>query len=174
MLTGFMGAGKSSVGRILAKRLGWSFLDLDEQIQRDTGATIREIFEKQGEEAFRELEARAVALVPFLNNFVIATGGGAVLREENRAHLSRSGFVVNLYASADAILSRLSPAHLRERPLIAGKTPEETRAAVEKLLAEREPFYAQADFRLDTTALAPEEAAAEILRRLPDRLERQR
>lgn len=173
VLTGFMGTGKTAVGRILAQKLGYSFLDMDEQIERDAGLPIRKIFRKRGEAAFREMEQRAVELVCLLDRFVIATGGGAVLRPANREALGRNGFLVNLSASVEEILRRLSPDHLRNRPLLAGRgrgapEPEATRKAAEKLLAEREPAYARCDLRLDTTGRKPEEVAAEILRRLPD------
>lgn len=158
ILTGFMGAGKSSVGRLLAGKLGCPFIDLDAEIVAMAGRSVTEIFDKAGEAAFRILESACLERALRQGVAVIATGGGAVIADTNRALMRVSGVVVNLTASFDRIMERL--AGTTDRPLYAGDDPV-TRAKT--LLEQREQFYNDADIRIDTDGKSVEDVAAEIL-----------
>lgn len=143
-LTGFMGTGKSTVGRTLAARLGRPFVDLDAEIERRAGRSIRQIFADVGEPEFRRLESRTLEeLAP--SDIVLATGGGAVLAAENRATMRRNGPVVCLQAGVAEILRRTGRDD--SRPLLAG---EDREARVRRLLAERATAYADADWMIET------------------------
>lgn len=159
-LLGFMGSGKSAIGRELARRLDVPFADLDERIESAVGASIATIFAEQGEAAFRGHESRALhatqALYP--QGIVIATGGGVVTDPANLDWMSGHGRTVWLDASLDAIEARVS--RDGSRPLFGD------RAALEQLLAGRRPAYARAQVRVDTTVLNPPAAAEAILRAL--------
>ena len=159
ILTGFMGSGKSSVGRVLARRLEWPFVDLDAVIVDRAGKSINEIFAQKNEPAFRALESACLEQVLGKGRAVVATGGGVVIAEHNREMMARQGRVVNLVVSLDQVLKRLEGA--TDRPLFAGKDAAE---AVATLMAEREQFYAAADIRIDTNGKSVEDVAAEILR----------
>ncbi|MBI2354820.1 MAG: shikimate kinase [Deltaproteobacteria bacterium] len=156
-----MGSGKSSVGRLLAQSLGLPFIDLDEVIVAAAGKTINAVFAEEGEPAFRALESACLERVLEGARGVIATGGGAVVAEQNRRLMQRYGTVINLTASLPRLLERLSGSE--DRPLYAGERPEER---MRRLLEEREQFYAAADIRIDTDAKSVEDVAAEILRYL--------
>lgn len=135
-LVGLMGAGKTSVGRLLARRLGKAFCDCDQEIERATGVKIPVIFEIEGEAGFRAREAKLLAGLANRRNIVLATGGGAVLSGENRALLAANGVVVYLRAAARDLWSRTR--HDKNRPLL--KTAEPL-AKLEQLFAERDPLY---------------------------------
>lgn len=135
-LVGLMGAGKTSVGKLLARHLGKAFYDCDEEIERATGVKIPVIFEIEGEAGFRAREARMLAELASRRNIVLATGGGAVLSADNRRLLAGHGVVVYLRAAAPDLWSRTR--HDRNRPLL--KTGEPL-ARLEQLLAERDPLY---------------------------------
>jgi len=158
ILTGFMGAGKSSVGRALADKLRCPFIDLDAEITGRAGRSINEIFAKDGEAAFRVLESACLEQVLHLRVAVIATGGGAVIADANRALMRATGVVVNLTASFDRIMERLSGD--TSRPLYAGNDPAKRAKA---LMEQREQFYNDADIRIDTDGKSVEDVAAEIL-----------
>jgi shikimate kinase len=160
-LTGFMGCGKTSVGRVLSERLGYRFVDLDEAIVAEAGVSIKEIFASQGEPAFRQLESQVLQRVALGAGIVVSTGGGAVLAEGNRAVMREAGSIVNLTASVEAIAARLSGD--RERPLLAGDASSER---IRNMLETREPYYADADLRIDTTAKTVAAVTAEILQAL--------
>jgi len=159
VLTGFMGSGKSTVGRLLAERLGYAYCDLDEYIVTETGSSVNELFARYGEPHFRQMEHEAVRKVAAGSRQVIATGGGAVINPENRRLMHECGMVVNLQASVQAICSRLR--HATDRPLLKADNSLEKVAA---MLAEREQYYADADIRIDTTGKKVEDIVAEILR----------
>ncbi|MBI1920901.1 MAG: shikimate kinase [Geobacter sp.] len=165
ILTGFMGSGKSSVGRIVAKRLGYEFRDLDAVIMEEAGLSINDIFSRHGEEHFRAVESRAVERVAGSTALVVATGGGAVISTENRRLFRSSGIVINLMASMESILNRLR--NDSSRPLLRGPDREEK---ISRLLSEREACYADADIRIDTTGKKVEDVAAEILTYLKGKL----
>jgi shikimate kinase len=135
-LVGLMGAGKTSVGRLLAKRFGKTFYDCDLEIERRTGVKIPVIFDIEGEAGFRNREANVLSELVELNDIVLATGGGAILRDENRQALMRRGTVVYLRASLDDLWQRTR--HDRNRPLLHTPDP---RAKLEELFAQRDPLY---------------------------------
>jgi len=160
-LVGYRGTGKTTVARVLAERLGWSWLDADTALESKFGRAIAEIFASEGEAAFRDMEAEVLAEVCQLSRHVIATGGGVVLRAANRERMRRAGRVVWLTADHDTIWSRLQAdaAAGRSRPALTVGG----RAEVEELLRIREPLYrACADWIVETGGRAPEEIAEEI------------
>jgi shikimate kinase len=163
VLTGPMGSGKTSVGRLLALQLGYDFVDLDALIVEQEGSSINEVFARGGEQVFREMETASLATLADRTRMVLSTGGGVVLREENRLLLRMIGHVVNLTASVATLAERLAQAG--DRPLLQGEESREERLG--RILRERERFYADADIRIDTTGKTLEDVAAEILRRLP-------
>ncbi len=149
-LTGFMGSGKSSLGRRLAAELSWPLIDTDAEIERRAGMTIPEIFERQGEDAFRELESRVITDAAASDeDTVVALGGGAVCREGVMEMLSAAGVTVYLKMSPARLVSRMSPVGRAKRPKIAGMGDAELTAFIEKTLPEREKFYNRATFVLD-------------------------
>ena len=161
-LIGFMGTGKSTVGRMLAAEIGFAFTDLDEVITREAGQSVAQIFAAEGETGFRAREARAVQTVSGLRKTVVATGGGAACREANLVTMLASGRVVALSAPPAEVIRRTGTGP--GRPLLHAKADPEGIAAV--LLAEREPFYARAHHRIDTAGKSPGEVAREIIARL--------
>lgn len=145
-LVGLMGAGKTTVGRALAKRLNKQFIDSDHEIEARTGASIPLIFEIEGEASFRQREAEVIRDLTAQQDIVLATGGGAVLNAENRAYLKSRGTVIYLRASVNSILQRTS--HDKNRPLLQTADPRKT---IEDLSRTREPFYNEvADIVIDT------------------------
>lgn len=158
-LVGLSGAGKSSVGRGLAARLGWPLLDTDALIVRDAGREIQAIFAAEGEVHFRDLETAALERALDQAPAVIATGGGIVLRPDNRELLQRAR-VAWLDAPTEALVARLL-AHDEVRPLVHGERPAER---LEALRLARAPIYAEvADIRIDTDGRSVEQLVAEIL-----------
>jgi len=158
VLIGFMGCGKTSVGRALAALLGWRFVDLDGLIERRTGHSIAEIFRERGEAAFREEELAAAIEASHDERTVVAAGGGAFAQTETRRILSRDAATVFLECDLEVLLARI-PADGR-RPL-AGN-----RETMRRLYADREPAYRLADRVVDATRAAPRELATEIVRGL--------
>jgi shikimate kinase len=162
LLVGPRGSGKTSVGRALAGQLGWRFVDADEELQRRAGRTIREIIEAEREAGFREREAAVLADLCAQDDAVIATGGGAVLRADNRERLRSAGRVVLLMADVDTLHRRISadPASAATRPNLAGGG----RAELEGQLAARLGHYREvAHLTLDTAGRSPEELAGLIV-----------
>ncbi len=159
-LTGFSGTGKSTVGPLVAERLGFRFVDLDAEIERTAGRPVAEIFRAEGEEAFRRYETEALRRLGAAGGLVVATGGGVVLRPENRRLMAETGLVVCLEARPETILRRLAD-QVPTRPLLAGPDPA---ARIAGLKEYRQPFYATADWVVYTDLLTPEEAAAEVVR----------
>ena len=163
ILTGFMGTGKTSVGRRLAKRLGWRFTDVDELIESGAGVSIAEIFSKRGEPVFRRLEQRHLSRVMRGDHQVIATGGGAFIDPENARRLKACGTVVCLTAQPKAIASRLGR-RLARRPLLQGAPNPLGR--IKALLAARAKAYAQADLTVATDELTVEQVVERLWERL--------
>jgi len=167
-----MGAGKSTVGALVARRLGWSFMDTDEEVARSTGQAVSELFGSVGEQVFREEEARAlIAAVAGTSTVVVSVGGGAVLDPSNRAILRRSGLVVWLRARLETLAERVGDG--TGRPLLAGVgstsvagTPLQ---ALVRLEVERNPLYFEvADAVVDVDGVSAEELAecvAELVER---------
>lgn len=145
-LVGLMGAGKTTVGKHLAKRLGKRFYDSDHEIESRTGVNIPVIFELEGEAGFRKRESAVISELCQLQDIVLATGGGAVLARQNRENLSRNGFVVYLCANVQELWHRTK--NDKNRPLLQTENP---RTKLEKLFAERDPLYREiADIVVDT------------------------
>lgn len=149
-LIGFMGCGKSTVGRNLARALNWKFIDLDQFIQEQEGLSITEIFNQQGEEVFRLLEKNALEKAATLENVVIATGGGAPCHHNNLERMKESGLTIYLKLEPEGLLERLLAAR-KSRPLIANKSDDELLLFIREKLAEREPFYNQASVIADAS-----------------------
>ena len=158
-LIGPMGAGKSAVGRQLARTLHLTFVDSDDEVESRTGVDIAFIFEKEGEEGFRKREAAAIDDLTKMDNVVLATGGGAVIDADNRSHLGGRGFVVYLYTTVDQQVTRTKKG--RERPLIEGG---DRRAILEELLVQRDPLYREiADLVVETDGRKVHSVASEIV-----------
>jgi len=154
VLTGFMGTGKTTIGQLVADRLGWRFVDTDRLIEARAGCSIAQIFAAQGEPAFRALESQICTEVAGLRRTVIATGGGTWLALLNREQLSASSVVICLRATANQLAERL--ASDRERPLLAGAETIEARAVrLGELLATREAIYATIPHAIDVAGFSP-------------------
>lgn len=164
-LVGPMGAGKSTIGRQLARSLQREFHDSDREIELRTGVDIPFIFEKEGEAGFRRREAEIIDALTRRQGIVLATGGGAVTREENRRHLAERGAVIYLHTSVDQQLART--ARDRNRPLLQTENP---RARLEALMAEREPLYRElACLVIETDGRSVKDVVREIVQRLETR-----
>ncbi len=145
-LVGLPGSGKSTVGRQLARRLGLAFTDSDHVIEQRIGCHIRDFFEREGEAAFRDIEAQVIAELAASGSGVLATGGGTVLRSENRAHLRSGGQVVYLRSSPEELFRRLR--HDTQRPLLQVADPL---TRLRDLFAQRDPLYREAaHFTIET------------------------
>jgi len=160
LLSGMMGSGKSSVGRALAERLGWEFIDTDERVETACGLKIDELFRREGEAAFREREREVIESLP-QRRAVVALGGGAVLSLENRASLRSKGISVWLEAKPETLALRISTEDAR--PLLVGATGEARIERLRELEAERGAAYAQADLRIPTDERSIEEVCAAVL-----------
>jgi shikimate kinase len=158
VLVGFMCAGKTAVGEILARRLGWAFVDLDRLIEEREGRPVREIFAGGGEAAFRRAEAEVSDSVAEWGRVVLAPGGGWVANAARREPPGDGTLRVWLRVSPEEVMRRSASAP-GSRPLLAGPDPL---AAARRLLAEREPRYAASDLALDTEGRTPDEIAAEL------------
>lgn len=168
VLVGPMGAGKTSIGRRLAERMGLRFVDADREIEAHTGASVATIFECEGEAGFRGRERALLAQLLDGAGQLVATGGGAVLAAENRALLRARGFVVHLHADVDAQVARL--ARDRTRPLL--QRPDRD-AVLHALAEQRAPLYAEvADLRYDTSRQSCGDAAASLAQLLATRWQR--
>ena len=161
-LVGPMGAGKSAVGRQLARLLHLDFVDSDEEIEARTGVDIPFIFEKEGEAGFRKREAKVIDDLTRRERIVLATGGGAIVDAANRNHLGARGFVIYLHTTVDQQLARTRKG--RERPLLDKDDP---RTVLEALMKIREPLYREiADLTVDTDGRKVKAVATEILDKL--------
>jgi shikimate kinase len=165
VLVGMMGAGKSSIGRKLAAKLGLPFVDADAEIERAAGMSISEIFAKHGEPYFRAGEARVIARLLEGGPQVLATGGGAFMNPESRAAIRAKGISVWLRAEYEVLIRRIKRRH--DRPMLQTDDPDET---LKRLLAERDPVYAEADVAVHSRDVPHETIIAEILAALAPRL----
>lgn len=163
ILTGFMGTGKTSLGKLLAIKLGRPFVDIDKMIEEDTKLSIPKIFEQYGEQHFRELERLAVKELSERRGLVIATGGGTVKDEENLRLLKSSGVLICLTTEPEEILYRT--ARRGERPVLDGGGDKRLET-IKKLLAERKQFYDRADYQVDTTEWSPLQIIEDICKYL--------
>ena len=163
ILTGFMGTGKTSLGKLLATKLGRPFVDIDKKIEAEQKLSIPKIFEQFGEEHFRALEKSAVKELSERRGLVIATGGGTIKDEENLRLLKSSGVLICLTTEPEEIFSRT--ARRGERPVLDGGGDERL-ATIKKLLAERKKFYDRADYQVDTTEWSPLQIIDDICRYL--------
>lgn len=159
ILTGFMGAGKSTVGMRLAERLKMEFVDLDREIEKVTGMSVNQIFKRYGEIRFRSEENLMVEKLAKRDGLVIATGGGTILREENMQILRNNGIIILLEASPEDIFARVSRKR-GTRPLLRKNLTIEN---IEAMLADRDPFYQQADHRINTSGKDLDTIVKEIM-----------
>jgi len=157
-LVGFMGTGKTSVGRLVAEQLHFEFLDTDDLIQTRTGRTIADIFAKDGEPAFRALERQVVSELAARSKTMISTGGGLPTNSENLAALKIHALVICLWASPEKIWERVR--YQSHRPLLHDPNPQKK---IRELLALREPFYKQADVLINTDQRSAREVAQQIV-----------
>jgi len=158
VLFGFMGAGKTVVGKEVARRLMMEFVDMDDVIEEKEGCPISEIFAEKGERHFREVEADVVGSLSGRNGLVIATGGGVVVNRDNVDVLQVSGTGICLTACPEVIYERVK--HQSHRPLLVTDAPLEK---IKSLLRYRAPFYARVKYRIDTSELAAESVVEKVL-----------
>jgi shikimate kinase len=155
---GLMGAGKTTIGRLLAKQMGREFYDSDHEIERKTGVKIPLIFELEGESGFRKRETTAIDELSQLDNVIVATGGGAVQLQENRDYLKKTGKVIYLRAKVNDLYQRTR--NDKSRPLLQGANPKQK---LEQLYVARDPIYsALADYIVDTGAQSANEITSRI------------
>lgn len=159
ILTGFMGTGKSVVGKIIAKKTGLAFVDTDELIVDKAGKSISSIFEEDGEGAFRQIEAQVISEACKIKGRVISTGGGAVTIEDNLRIMKESGVLLALTASSDVIMKRIE--NEGHRPLLKD---DNSKKKIEELIFSREPYYKKADIVIDTSNLSPNDVAEKIIK----------
>jgi shikimate kinase len=168
VMVGMMGAGKSSVGRRLALRLGLPFVDADSEIEQAANATINEIFERHGEAYFRDGERRVIRRLLDGSPKVLATGGGAFMQPDTRTAIKENAISIWLKADRDLIMSRVK--RRSNRPLLKTADPE---AVIDRLIAERHPTYAEADIHVQSRDVAHEVVIDDILAALADHLSRE-
>ena len=154
VLVGFMGAGKSTVGRLVATRMGWSFVDLDQLIAAREGATVAELFRTRGEAGFRQAELQAAQAATTHERVVIAAGGGAFAQEATREVLARGALTAWLRCDFDVLLARVGDG--------TGRPLAESRATMRGILHAREPFYRLADLVVDSSRALPGDLADQI------------
>ncbi|HZF01823.1 MAG TPA: shikimate kinase [Methylomirabilota bacterium] len=157
-LIGFMGTGKTSVGRLVAEQLHFDYLDTDEMIQTQTGKTVADIFKTDGEKIFRGLEEKVVKDLVNRTKTVVSAGGGLPINPKNLAGLKTHALVVCLWASPEKIWERVK--NQSHRPLLHDENPQ---AKIRELLAAREPFYKQADVLLNTELRSLREVAQQVV-----------
>lgn len=163
ILTGFMGTGKSHAGKIIAEKTGYEFVDTDEIIERREQKSISEIFESEGEEKFREIEARTLTSLLDGKRQVISTGGGAITYENNFQRMREAGVIVALTASVNEIHKRVK--NDVNRPLLNVKG---SRTKIKEMLEDRMDHYLKADLKIDTDNKSPEDVADEIIKKIDE------
>lgn len=164
ILTGFMGTGKSEVGKRLAARLGWRFIDTDVLIEQEAGMSITRLFADKGEPHFRGLEQQVITRVSMEKDVVIATGGGTIVNQANADRLTAGGTVICLTATPEVILSRVQGN--TNRPLLQGDDPL---GKIRMLLQSRADAYARADLAIDTSHLGVDEVVDAVQKALKER-----
>jgi shikimate kinase len=161
-LIGFMGCGKSTLGRKLASELNLTFIDLDTFLEEKYFRTIPQIFAEEGEDAFRRKERNVLEEVSAFDDVIVATGGGAPCFFDNMELLNASGFCVFLDVATDSLVYRLIHAKT-ERPLIKGKSPEELHDFIEMMMQKRRPFYEKAKYILRGSEISPDQVIKIVL-----------
>lgn len=149
-LLGLTGAGKSTIGKLLANKLSFPFIDLDEVIRFETRRSIEDIFEKEGEAHFRKLESKYLRNIAKVDRRVIATGGGTPCFGDNMDFIKNNGLSIFLYTPPELVADRLYDTDSSQRPMLKGKNKEELRDFLQGKLQERLSFYTRADFSIDT------------------------
>lgn len=157
-LAGFMGTGKSTIGKELAKLLGRQFIDMDSLLEKKLGMTVKEVFEKKGEAFFRQEEKQLAIELSATANKIVACGGGTILDPDVYRAFSKSGLVMCLFTDKDQLIQRLE--RTSKRPLLQGAPVEEK---VDELLKERTKIYEKITIRVNTTDLTPKDAAKKII-----------
>ncbi len=143
-----MGCGKSTIGRQLARKLGYKFIDVDTYIEQSQQMTIPQIFESKGEEYFRTLERNSLHEIAASDNIVVATGGGLATKFDNMEYMNRSGITIYLKMDSSTLINRVQNSHT-PRPLLDGKNYEEMKEIVDKMLIDRAPFYEMASIIIE-------------------------
>ncbi len=161
ILTGFMGTGKTAVGKKLSMFLKMELIDVDTEIEKSQRMTINEIFKQFGEPGFRKIETEMIQKLSERKDVIISTGGGAVLKQKNMDALRKQGVIICLMASPETILKRTS--HNSNRPLLKVEDPFEK---IKELLHFRRPFYEKADIMIDTEGKTPLQIAEEIIEKI--------
>ncbi len=168
VLIGFRGTGKSTVGKLLAKRLKRNFIDTDEYIESTTGKTIKDIFEKEGKESFRKTEVETIARLSKMDNKIIAAGGGVVLKDENVKNLKSNGFLILLEATPEIIYNRLTQDEktTQQRPSLTNKNLFDE---IKHLIDKRQQFYENAaSYTINTSYVSCEDIVEEIITTIED------
>ncbi len=163
ILIGFRGTGKSTVGKLLSKRLEMDFVDSDKSVESSTGKTIKRIFDEDGEDGFRKIEASIIEELCKMDNQIIATGGGAVLRDDNTRNLRNNGFLILLEATPEIIHGRITQDEktAQQRPSLTDKKPFEE---IKHMMEQREDAYKNAaDYTINTSHVPCEDIVDEIV-----------
>ena len=166
-LIGYMGCGKTTLGEVLARQLGYRFIDLDEFIEERQGMTVVQIFDELGEKRFRELETEALREVASMTDVIVSCGGGTPCHGDNMAMMNQAGTTVWLTTSPERITARLLlPEQKCKRPKINTLPDDEVLPLVEKELQARTPYYSRSQLQFDSTDIETAEATARTARRL--------
>jgi shikimate kinase len=165
-LVGFSGSGKSTIAKMIGEKLAWPACDLDAIIVAQSGLTIPEIFEREGESGFRRREAEVLRAASSNGPFVVATGGGTIVRDENRAYMSSKGWIICLEAQPQTILSRIAKQMEAAeenaiRPMLNAQDPLEQ---IKNLKKSRQLVYSEADWTIHTDRLTREQVVSEVIR----------
>ncbi len=160
-LIGMMGVGKTTKGKKIAQLLGYSFLDLDKEIEKQSKSTIQKIFEEKGEQYFRKLESEVLRSIE-KNNIVIATGGGTPCYFENMSYIKNTGISIYLKAKTGLILQRISR-NTDKRPLLKGMEIDQIRSFIDQKIMEREPFYLESDLLFEIPSTSAESIVESII-----------
>lgn len=167
VLVGFMGTGKTTIAIELSHRLGMKYVSTDDLIEKRERCTINEIFTKSGEDYFRDIESAVIRDTICMDNLVIDTGGGAVIRDENVAYMKSSGVIICLTADEDVIMERTKK--YKHRPIL---NVEDPKRKIRDLLVRRSPYYAKADYTIDTGKLTVRQVIDKIAEITESKLKR--
>lgn len=165
-LIGFMGSGKTTVGKKLSKASKLKFIDLDKQIVEKSGMKISDYFSLHGEDSFRTLETNILKSIPLDQGIIVSTGGGSPCFNDNMGWMNEKGMTVYLELSPKALLKRLSGKEIQNRPLLQGKSEDEILDFIIMKLAEREGFYKEAQLTIDAHSISPKQVLDLIITKL--------